>query len=52
MTDTNPISPDPPIPPGQDVEAPDIEVEPPEGGRDTPDSMAVNDDAAATEAPD
>jgi hypothetical protein len=51
MTDTNPITPDPPIPPGQDVEAPDIEFEPPDG-RAVPDGMAVNEDAAATEAPD
>ena len=51
MTDTNPITPDPPIPPGEDVRAPDIEVEPPDD-RETPDAMAVNEDAAATEAPD
>lgn len=52
MTDTNPISPDPPIPPGQDVEAPDIEVSPPDDGRDMPDNMGVSDDAPAVEAPD
>ena len=51
MTDTNPLTPDPPIPPGQDVEAPDIEFDAPDE-REEPDAMGVNEDAAATEAPD
>jgi hypothetical protein len=51
MTDTDTQPPEPPIPPGQDVEAPDIEFDPPDD-RETPDSMGVSDDAAAVEAPD
>jgi hypothetical protein len=54
MTDTDPqqpISPDPPAPTGQDARAPEIEVDRPDD-RAVPDSMGVNDDAAAVEAPD
>lgn len=49
--DRPPLSPDPPAPPGQDVEAPDIAFEPPDD-RETPDGMGVSDDAATIEAPD
>jgi hypothetical protein len=46
-----PLSPDPPDPPGGHVEAPDIDVEPPDD-RDTPDGTAVSSEAGAVEAPD
>jgi len=46
-----PLSPDPPEPPGQDVEAPDLPVDPPEE-RDNPDGTAVSDEAGTVEAPD
>ena len=54
MTDADaqqPLSPDPPAPTGPDAEAPDSEFDRPDD-RDVPDSMGVNDDAAAVEAPD
>jgi hypothetical protein len=46
-----PLNPDPPAAPGQDVEAPEIEVDPPDD-RDIPDGTAVSTTAGAVEAPD
>ena len=46
-----PLSPDPPEPPGQHVEAPDLPVDPPRE-RAEPDGTAVSEEAGAVEAPD
>jgi hypothetical protein len=54
MSDTGsrpPLNPEPPEPPGQDVEAPDIEVETPDH-REIPDGTAVSETAGTEEAPD
>ncbi len=54
MSDTGsrpPLNPEPPPPPGQDIEAPDIRVETPDN-RDRPDGTAVNATAGTEEAPD
>ena len=46
-----PLNAEPPEPPGQDIEAPDIHVDPPEG-RATPDGAGVSTSAGTEEAPD
>jgi hypothetical protein len=46
-----PLNPELPEPPGQDIEAPDIHVDAPEG-RETPDSTGVSTSAGTEEAPD
>jgi hypothetical protein len=54
MNDTEPeapLTPDPPSPPGQDIEVPDLPVEAPED-QDIPDGTAVSEDAGMLEAPD
>ena len=46
-----PLNPERPEPPGQDIEAPDIHVDAPDG-RATPDGTGVTTSAGTEEAPD
>jgi hypothetical protein len=46
-----PLNPEPPSPPGEDIEAPDIRVDTPDN-RDRPDGTDVSATAGAEEAPD
>ena len=51
MSERPPANPEPPSPPGEDVDAPDMELDAPDD-REVPDGTAVHPAAGTEEAPD